>query len=132
MYSGCPIGWCRKLKTDISLSTAESEYIALYQYLRTGFPLVTLVEELSDTFPLYIKKLDLHCKVFGDNQSFISLTVSSKFFPQTNHIALKYHHFKSYENSKRLIFIYTLSEDRLAEILTNIFQMDNFIYYNWF
>ena len=33
-YAGCPVIWCSKLQTEISLSTAEAEYIALSQDLR--------------------------------------------------------------------------------------------------
>ena len=77
-YSGCPIGWCSKFQTGIALSTAEAEYIALYQALRTVIPLMTLVEYLSDIFSLYINKPDFHCNVFEDNQSCISMTESSK------------------------------------------------------
>ena len=29
MYAGCPIHWVSKLQTEIALSTAEAEYIAL-------------------------------------------------------------------------------------------------------
>ena len=92
---------------EIDLGTAEVEYIALSQPLRTIIHLMTLVEELSDIFPLYIKKHDLYCKVFEDNQSCISMTKYSKLSPQTNHIALKYHHFKYYVDSMQLIIIYT-------------------------
>eukprot|EP00984_Skeletonema_dohrnii_P032799 scaffold27521_cov99-Skeletonema_dohrnii-CCMP3373.AAC.2 len=34
MYAGCPIHWVSKLQTEIALSTAEAEYIALSQALR--------------------------------------------------------------------------------------------------
>ena len=34
MYAGCPLTWCSKLQTEISLSTTESEYIALSQAMR--------------------------------------------------------------------------------------------------
>ena len=57
-HVSCPIGWCSNLRTEISLSTAEAEYIALSQALRTVIPLMTLVDELSDIFPLYINKPD--------------------------------------------------------------------------
>ena len=68
-YYGCHIGGCSKLQTEVALSTAESEYIALSQALRTVLPLMTLVEELSDILPFYINKPDFYCKVFEDNQS---------------------------------------------------------------
>ena len=117
-YAGCPIGWCSTLKTEIALSTSEVEYIALYLTFRTVIPLMSLVDKLSDIFHLYINKPLFYCKVFEDNQSCIAMTKYSKFLPQDNHTALKYHHFKSYVDSKRLIIIYTWSDDHLADIIT--------------
>ncbi len=117
-YAGCPIGWCSKLQTEIALSTAEAEYIALSQALREVIPLITLVEELAEIFPLYINKPDFFCKVWEDNQSCIAMTETDKFTPRTKHIALKYHHFRSFVDSKRIRIEYVRSEDQLADILT--------------
>ena len=128
-YAGCPIVWCSKLQTEIDLSTSEAEYIALSHSLITIIPLMALVEELSDIFPLYINKLDFHCKLFEDNQSCIAMTKSSNFSPWTKHTVLKYHHFRSYVDSKRLRIIYTCSEDQLSDILKNLFHMEDFISY---
>ena len=118
MYSGCFIVWCGRLQTRITLSTAEAEYIALSQALRTFITLMTLIEELRDIFPLYINKPDFHCKLFEDNQTCIAMNESSKLSPRTKNIALKYHHFKYYVYSKRLRIIYTCSEYQIADILT--------------
>ena len=38
MYAGCPITWGSKLQTEISLSTTESEYIALSSAMREVIP----------------------------------------------------------------------------------------------
>ena len=43
-YTGCLIGYCNKSQTYIASSTAEAEYIALYQDLRTVIPLMNLVD----------------------------------------------------------------------------------------
>ena len=34
MYAGCPIHWVSRLQTEIALSTAESEYIALKRFAK--------------------------------------------------------------------------------------------------
>ena len=44
MYANCPIFWRSSLQTDISLSTAEAEYIALSSALRQVLPLMTMME----------------------------------------------------------------------------------------
>ena len=45
-YSGCPILWTSKLQTEIALSTAEAEYIAISQAMRETIPLMNLLREL--------------------------------------------------------------------------------------
>eukprot|EP00956_Cyclotella_meneghiniana_P002311 scaffold2611_cov43-Cyclotella_meneghiniana.AAC.4 len=63
-YAGCPIYWVSKLQTEIALSTAELEYIALSSALREVIPLMRLMEEINEVYPLYIDKPNFFCKVF--------------------------------------------------------------------
>ena len=37
--AGCPVIWISKLQTEIALSTAESEYVAMSQLLREALPI---------------------------------------------------------------------------------------------
>ena len=53
-YANCPIVWCSKLQTEIALSTAEAEYIALSHALQEAIPLQSLTKEINCIFPLYI------------------------------------------------------------------------------
>ena len=53
-YAGCPIYWQSKLQTEIALSTAEAEYIALSQALRETIPMTNLMREMNVIFPLYL------------------------------------------------------------------------------
>eukprot|EP00957_Ditylum_brightwellii_P203995 15337136-Ditylum_brightwellii.AAC.1 len=62
--------------------------------MREVIPFMALLTELSKVFDLYMPKPEVHCKVFEDNQSCISIAKSYKFSPRTKHIALKYHHFR--------------------------------------
>eukprot|EP00956_Cyclotella_meneghiniana_P007593 scaffold10232_cov46-Cyclotella_meneghiniana.AAC.3 len=117
-YAGCPIGWSSKLQSEIALSTAEAEYKALSQALREVIPLMTLLQELGTVFKLYTAKPDFMCKVWEDNQSCIAMAESTKFSPRTKHIALKYHHFKQFQESGRIKVSYINTEDQLADILT--------------
>ena len=116
-YADCPIYFSSKLQTEIALSTAEAEYIALSSSLRQVIPLMTLMEETDTVFPLYIDKPNFHCKVWEDNQSCIAMATSQKFSPRTKHIALKYHHFRSFVNDRiRISYIHT--ESQQADIFT--------------
>ena len=54
MYANCPIFWRSSLQTEIALSTAETEYIALSSALRQVLPLMKIMEEINEVFPLLI------------------------------------------------------------------------------
>ena len=118
MYANCPIYWFSRLQTEIALSTAESEYIALSAALRAVIPCMTMMEEINEVFPLHIDKPNFVCKVHEDNQSCIKMATGTKFSPRTKHIALKYHHFRSHVKKGRINIRYKPSEEQLADILT--------------
>ena len=92
MYVNCPIFWRSSLQTEIALSTAESEYIELSSALRQVLPLMTMMEEINELFPLLISKPNFFCKVHEDNQSCIKMEKGTQFSLRKKHIALKYHH----------------------------------------
>ena len=118
MYAGCPIHWVSKLQTEIALSTAEAEYIALSQSLREVIPLMSMMKELQSAFPIEIQNPNFNCTVHEDNQSCISMATKQKFSPRTKHIALKYHHFRSYVNSKKINIQYIDTKQQVADGLT--------------
>jgi hypothetical protein len=84
------------LQTEIALSTAEAEYIAMSQALRESIPLVMLMREMNEIFPLYLPQPRFVIKVWEDNQSCIAMAENPKFTPRTKHIAIKYHHFRKH------------------------------------
>jgi len=118
MYANSPIYWRSALQTEIALSTAEAEYIALSQSLREVIPLMTLMKELHGVFPIHINKPNFICKVHEDNQSYIKMAHSDKITPRTKHIALKYHHFKTHVKNKQIKVQYCRTEDQKAGLLT--------------
>ena len=71
-YAGCPVLWCSKLQTEIALSTAESEYIALSTALRDVIPLMQLLTELNCIIEIHNPAPKVSCKVFEDNESCIT------------------------------------------------------------
>jgi len=94
-YANCPVIWCSKLQTEIALSTAEAEYIALSHSLREAIPIQNLSKEINCIFPLHLPSTDFCLTVHEDNLSTIAMAESLKFTPRTKHIAIKYHHFRS-------------------------------------
>ena len=130
-YAGCPIFWQSKLQTEIALSTAEAEYIALSQALRETIPMTNLMREMNVIFPLYLPQPKFVLKVREDNQSCIAMTNNPKFTPRTKHIAIKYHHFrkhvKTHSNPDGFIEIeYCQTEEQVADIFTKPVRDDIF------
>jgi hypothetical protein len=62
-YASCPIFWQSKLQTEIALSTAKAEYIALSQALRETIPMMNLMKEINIIFPLYLPQPKFVTKV---------------------------------------------------------------------
>ena len=122
-YANCPVLWVSKLQTEIALSTAESEYIALSQALRETIPLMNLMREVDVVFKLHIPKPKFVVKVHEDNQSCIAMANNPKFTPRTKHIAIKYHHFRKYVKTQSnkdgfIEIVYCNTNDQIADIFT--------------
>ncbi len=92
-YAGCPIYWQSKLQTEIALSTAEAEYIALSQALRETLLMTTLMKEINVIVSLHLPSPKFVIKDQEDNQPCITMANNPKLSPQTKHIAIKSHHF---------------------------------------
>ena len=118
MYANCPIFWRSTLQTEIALSTAEAEYIALSSALRQVIPLMTMMQEIQLVIPINVSEPDFVCKVHEDNQSCIKMATGVNISPRTKHIALKYHHFRSHMKSGRVAIVYRPTEEQLADLLT--------------
>ena len=93
-YAGHPVVWCSKLQTDIALSTTEAEYITSSQALQQVIPMIHIMEELESIVPFYNLTPQHWCKLFEDNTSYISVAKSTRLTLRTQHIAIKYHHFR--------------------------------------
>ena len=115
--------WQSKLQTEIALSTAEAEYIAMSQALRETIPLMNLMQEINVIFALDIPQPKFVIKVHEDNQSCIVMANNPKFTPRTKHIAIKYHHFRKHvrtpSNSSGFIdIVYCSTLEQIADIFT--------------
>ena len=127
-YAGCPVLWQSKLQTEIALSTAEAEYIALSSAMREVIPFMYLMEELVKIFELYVPTPEVHCTVFEDNRSCIAIAESQKFTPRTKHIALKYHHFRSLVREKKIRIKSIDTGEQTADIFTKPLKEELFAY----
>ncbi|MDA3833359.1 MAG: reverse transcriptase domain-containing protein [Spirochaetales bacterium] len=124
-YAGCPIVWSSKLQTTIALSTTEAEYMALSTATREVIYLMNLTDELrSHGVELIAAQPKIQCKVFEDNAGAIELARLPKLRPRTKHLAIQYHHFRSWTvkglngEEPRIKVQYISTEKQEADIFT--------------
>ena len=140
MYAGCPLIWASRMQTEISLSTAESEYIALSTSMRNVLIIMQLMNEIDKIFPIVKSKPKIHCKIEEDtnnpdvkckvyeyNEGCIVMAKNRKFSPRTKHIAIKYHHFRKHVG-KTVILHSIDSAEQLADGLTKPLEATQFVY----
>ena len=125
-YASVPVHWCSKMQSEITLSTAEAEYVALSQAMRETIPFMRLMTELDVVFPLNLPKPKMFCKVFEDNEACISMATNTKFTPRTKHIGLKYHHFRSWVDKKLIDIIHVDTKEQFADMLTKPLDLQSF------
>ena len=123
-----PLYWCSKLHTEIALSTTEAEYIALSQALREVIPLTNLLEQIDKVFPIGIATPQIHCKVWEDNESCISIAKNQKFSPRTKHIAIKFHHFRQHVKDGRISIHSIDTKEQTADIFTKLLDQSSFVH----
>ena len=91
-YQGCNIHWKSKIQTEIALSTAESEHVAVNQLLRLLIVVTNELIDLNKVLPeIDIPKPKIHIMVHEDNTSCIVMYEPEDFTQRTKHITLTYH-----------------------------------------
>ena len=88
-YAGFPVLWSSKMQTEIALSTAEAEYIALSKALRGVIPFMYLITYLAEVIELHLPAPKIKCRIFEDNEICIVMAKSNRFSPRTKHIVEK-------------------------------------------
>ena len=61
----------------------------------------------------------VYCTIFEDNNVCIALAECPKIRPISNHIGLKYHHFRLTVKQVLVSIEYVNTQDRMADLLTN-------------
>ncbi len=80
-FNNCCILWKSSLQTEITLSTAESEYVALSQGLCLVLPIINLLKEFQVIFnEISLPQPKVHCKVYEDNAACIKMAQSEKIY----------------------------------------------------
>lgn len=118
LFAGCPVMRVSKLQSVCSLSTTESEYIALSQSLRDVIPMMELLKELTKHMSVENIPPTIRCKLFEDNNGALDLANLRFMRPRTRHIATKYHFFRSYVQSGEFKILHINTQEQIADIFT--------------
>jgi hypothetical protein len=109
-YKGCLISWNSSKQKIVSLSSTESEYIALTLAVKEGLWLNQLLNELG--------RNSEKIKIFCDNKSTICLTANPEFHSRSKHIDIRYHFIREKVKQDLLQIEYLQTEEMEADILT--------------
>ena len=91
-------------------------------------PFMSSMKELYFIFYLHLPKPEVFCKVFKDNQSYISVAEFNKISPITKHIAVKYHHFQIFVQNKIIQICYVDTREQISDIFNKPIHEALFIY----
>ena len=134
-YANCPIAWGSKLQGFLALSTTEAEYMALSTAAREVIFLINLIQEIKDQgIPVINKQPEICCEVFEDNVGAIELARLPKLRPRTKHIAIQFHHFRSWTvqgldgQKPKIKITYINTQQQEADIMTKPIPRDQFRY----
>jgi hypothetical protein len=111
MLFGGAVSWSAKRQEIVSLSTTESEYVAVTHAAKEGLWIRSL---LSQLFP---GKLD-PTTLFSDNQSAIALAKDHQYHARTKHIDIRFHFIRYVIENGSIRLIYCPTDDMVADTLT--------------
>ena len=111
LINGGAILWGSKKQELITLSTAESEYVAATHATKEAIWLRRLIGEM-------FRPLQHPTILYGDNQSAIALTKDGSFHARTKHIDIRYHFIRFSVENGHICFLYCPTNNMVADTLT--------------
>ncbi|XP_038106891.1 secreted RxLR effector protein 161-like [Culex quinquefasciatus] len=111
LYSGGAVSWASRLQQCVTLSSMESEFVALCDTSQEAVWLLTLMEDFGEPEqkPLTIKE---------DNQSCIKFVAAERTTRRSKHVDTKHCYVKELCERKVLQLEYCPTEDMIADVLT--------------
>ena len=117
-YARVPVYWVSKMQTQFSLSSAESEFLALSSTTQHAKALMYLLEEVNTKVVKVSTVAQVYFRVFEDKSAALEIFILPKICPCTRHINVVYHHFRGEVANKRLIILTINTKLQEADILT--------------
>lgn len=110
-YHGGAVSWTSKKQGLVTVSTTESEYVALSLCTRKLIKFAKLISELLSS---EISVVDLRV----DNQSAMKIAEAPKFRSKTVHVPVHYHFVREKVSEGFLNLVYLPSEENASDALT--------------
>jgi hypothetical protein len=120
LLCGAPIAWKSAVQRCVSLSTCESEYIALSLATRECVWLRQLLSDLGFVQPPTV--------LYEDNQGAIALASNAMVNQRSKHIDIRYHYVRQMVQRGTVTIVYCRTEEMLADILTKALHAQRFAY----
>ncbi|GMF45434.1 unnamed protein product [Phytophthora fragariaefolia] len=117
--AGCTISWCSSKQGCVSLSTAETELIALSEGAKEGEWLWHLLSQMGF-------KQELPVQVWCDSRSAIRITKNSGNHKASKHIEIKYLFTSDLVEEGRLTIEYCPTANMAADKLTKVLPTKQF------
>ena len=114
------VSWRSKKQTNVALSTAEAEYMALSSAAQEAIGMRQLLFDLKN-------KPTKPTVLFEDNQSCICIAKNPQFHGRTKHIRIKYHFVRDQVKENNIEIKYCNTEDIVADMLTKGLNVEKFI-----
>ncbi|PPQ85111.1 hypothetical protein CVT26_005400 [Gymnopilus dilepis] len=111
LLHGGAVSWSTKRQEIISLSTTESEYVAVTYASKEALWLRSLISQLFDTTLT-------STTLFSDNQSAITLTKDHQYHARTKHIDIRFHFIRWIVENGSLHLVYCPTDEMVADVLT--------------
>ena len=105
-----PISWNSRRQATVATSTAEAEYMAMYETVREILWIQKLLTDLS------FKNNSV--KIFCDNQSAIHIAKNPVMHQRSKHIDIKYHFIRQQVSDNNIELNYLSTKSMTADILT--------------
>ena len=124
---GCPIAWTSKLQSEITLSTMESEYVAISMAMKELIPLQRIVLAICHSLNVDLERIaSIKSELWEDNAGALGLAklVPPRMTPRSKHYAMKYHWFREFVRLDKIGLNKISTHIQLADILTKSLPRD--------
>jgi len=120
------ICWNSKKKTTVTLSSTESEYMALTQAVKESLWLQAILESLGAR-----KHMEVIRNIKIDNQGVPQLEQNPQFHAHTKHFDIQYHFVRENVENKSIALIYCPTGEMTADLFTKALLQPAFVKYNF-